>query len=67
MTDLPRNTIRFPSLRGAPLAAQWAALLLLSTPIVLALEAIHLPAALLLGPMAAAILLAAAEGTARIP
>ena len=67
MTDLPRNTIRFPSLRGAPLAAQWAALLLLSTPVVLALEAIHLPAALLLGPMAAAILVAAAEGTARIP
>jgi membrane AbrB-like protein len=55
------------SLRERGVGVQWAALLLLSVLFVLALEAAHLPAALLLGPMAAAIVIAAAEGTLRVP
>ncbi|MGQ9371273.1 AbrB family transcriptional regulator [Azospirillum sp. ST 5-10] len=51
--------------RPAPL--QWAILLALSVAGVAGLEALHLPAALLLGPMAAAILVAAADGTIRMP
>ena len=54
-------------LRGRGLGLQWAALLLLSVLFVLLLEAARLPAALLLGPMAAAIVIAAAEGTLRVP
>jgi membrane AbrB-like protein len=55
------------SLRGRGVGVQWAALLFLSVLFVLALEAAQLPAALLLGPMAAAIVIAAAEGTLRVP
>ena len=55
------------SLRERGLAVQWAALLALSVLFVLLLEAARLPAALLLGPMAAAIVIAAAEGTLRVP
>jgi membrane AbrB-like protein len=49
------------------IALKWVALLVLSGLFVLALEALRLPAALLLGPMAAAILLAVAGGGLRIP
>jgi membrane AbrB-like protein len=55
------------SLRERGVGVQWAALLFLSVLFVLALEAARLPAALLLGPMAAAIVIAAAEGTLRVP
>jgi uncharacterized protein len=55
------------SLRERGAGVQWAALLLLSVLFVLALEAARLPAALLLGPMAAAIVIAAAEGSLRVP
>ena len=48
-------------------AAQWALLLGLSVMVAAALEALRLPAALLLGPMLAAILLAAAETRTRVP
>ena len=48
-------------------ASQWALLLVLSVVFFEALEALHLPAALLLGPMAAAILLAASETRVRVP
>jgi hypothetical protein len=58
---------RLPTLRGAPLAAQWAALALVSALFVAALAALRLPAALLLAPMAAAILVACAHGSARVP
>lgn len=48
---------------GAP----WAALLVASIVAVALLDRLRLPAALLLGPMAAAILVAASGGTARVP
>ncbi|MBB2188492.1 AbrB family transcriptional regulator [Gluconacetobacter azotocaptans] len=61
-----------PSAPGRPPAAwpmttQWAVLLALSAVLVLALEGLHIPAALLLGPMGAAIALAVLEGTVRVP
>jgi hypothetical protein len=56
-----------PSLHGVGRGKQWALLLVLSVPLALALEALHLSAALLLGPMLAAIALAAAESTVRVP
>ena len=46
---------------------QWAALLLLSAIFVAVLEAAGLPAALLLGPMVAAIVVAAGQGTLGVP
>jgi membrane AbrB-like protein len=46
---------------------QWAALLALSAGFVVLLEAAHLPAALLLGPMLAGIALGAADTTVRVP
>ncbi len=48
-------------------AAQWAVLLAASVILLLALEAVHLPAALLLGPMIAGIGLSAAGGSLRVP
>jgi uncharacterized protein len=50
-----------------PLPAQWAGLLVLSLVFELFLERLHLPAALLLGPMAAAIVFAACGTQIRIP
>jgi uncharacterized protein len=47
--------------------AQWPVLAVLSGAFLAALEALHLPAALLLGPMLAGILMAAAGGTIRVP
>ncbi len=52
-------------LRALP--AQWIALLLASAAIGGVLEWVRIPAALLLGPMLAAIAVAAAGGTARVP
>jgi membrane AbrB-like protein len=49
------------------MGAQWAILLIVSAAFVLVLELLRLPAALLLGPMAAAILMAALDGKARVP
>jgi membrane AbrB-like protein len=46
---------------------QWTVMLILSTIFTAVLEALALPAALLLGPMVAAIAVAAAEGTLRVP
>ena len=53
--------------RRAPAALQWAALIIVSLVLVLLLERMRLPAALLLGSMAAAILLAWFEGRVKIP
>ena len=47
--------------------AQWAALLAGSVLLLLALEAVHLPAALLLGPMLAGIAISAAGASLRVP
>ena len=46
---------------------QWVILLGLSAPFGLILELLHLPAALLLGPMIAAIVLAVTGKTVQIP
>lgn len=55
-----------PSLRGLPLAGQWAVLLLVSVPVVLMLELLGLPAAMLLGCMGAAILVAMGDTGLRL-
>jgi uncharacterized membrane protein AbrB (regulator of aidB expression) len=54
-------------LGARPPAVQWATLLLSSIALVALLEAAHLPAALLLGAMIAAIAVAAFEGSVRVP
>lgn len=58
---------RFRPFGLRPVGLQWLALLLLSAAVVVALELVRLPAALLLGPMAAAIMIALANGTVRVP
>ncbi|MBZ8133337.1 AbrB family transcriptional regulator [Afifella sp. IM 167] len=50
-----------------PAGLRWPALLALSLLLLTVLETLHLPAALLLGPMLAAILLAASGGVVRVP
>jgi membrane AbrB-like protein len=52
---------------GNTISLQWVILLGLSALFSLILELLHLPAALLLGPMIAAIILAMANGTVRLP
>jgi uncharacterized protein len=63
----PLTKLFHPSRGRQALVAQWAVLLVLSSIFVMALEALHLPAALLLGPMAAAIALAACDWSLRVP
>jgi len=53
-------------LKSRPVA-QWGVVVLLSAVILAALEALRLPAALLLAPMIAGILIAVAGGTVRVP
>ena len=48
-------------------ALQWLILLALSAALIAVLEALRLPAAFLLGPMAAAIVLARVDATVRVP
>jgi uncharacterized membrane protein AbrB (regulator of aidB expression) len=50
------------TLRTAPTVLKWGALFVASLACIVSLELIRLPAALLLGAMAAAILVAAFEG-----
>jgi len=57
---------RWPTLADHALASRWAALLLFSLLLVSLLELLGLPAALLLGPMAAGILVAVMEGRLRV-
>jgi uncharacterized protein len=66
MTDRDRG-ITWKGLRGQGMAIQWAVLVVSSALFVLLLEALRLPASLLLGPMSAAILIAAADGSVRVP
>jgi len=49
------------------MGVQWAVLFALSAAFVLVLQAVHVPAALLIGPMAAAIIVAVAGGVTRVP
>lgn len=60
------SPLRSP-LTAWPIGAQWALLILLSALLAAALVALGLPAALLLGPMLAAILLAANGARASLP
>src|ERR1700691_6120034 len=66
MMDQPTERIAF-TLRdtGAPL--KWTILLLVSLAFIVPLELMHLPAALLLGAMAAAILVAVFDGKLAVP
>jgi uncharacterized protein len=59
--------VKLPSLSGRKAGVHWAALLLLTAIIIPLLQAAHLPAAAMLGALAAATLVAAAEGSIRIP
>ena len=61
-----RQTMRMNLGSRSP-GLQWLILLALSILFFLMLQALRLPAALLLGPMAAAIAVAAADGTVRVP
>jgi membrane AbrB-like protein len=56
-----------PSLTALPIPLRWTILLLASALFTAGLEAFHLPAALLLGPMAAAILLAIRGADLKLP
>jgi membrane AbrB-like protein len=54
-------------LAGRPKITQWVVLLVLSLLLVALASFVRLPAALMIGPMVAAILVATAEGSIRIP
>jgi membrane AbrB-like protein len=56
-----------PTLRAMPRVLQWGLLLAASLAFIIPLEFVRLPAALLLGAMAAAILIAVYEGTLAVP
>jgi len=56
----------FGRLGGRASSVQWASLIGLSVVLVVMAEMAHLPAALLLGPMVAAIVIGVAEGTIRV-
>ena len=55
------------TLRAIPKALQWCVLLAVSLALIIPLELVRVPAALLLGAMAAAILLAVFEGSLAVP
>ncbi|WP_252181381.1 AbrB family transcriptional regulator [Azospirillum sp. B4] len=65
--DQPPGVRHLPSLGQRPAPVQWGVLLALSAALVAMLEVLHLPAALLLGPMLAGIIVAGCEGTVRVP
>jgi uncharacterized protein len=64
---VPVNGSALPVLARLPRAAQWAVLLAVSAAIAGLLQAAALPAALLLGPMVAGILVGIGGGTIRVP
>ncbi len=64
--DLPAKRTAF-SLRATPAPIKWGVLLMVSLAFVVPLEMIRLPAALLLGAMAAAILVAVFDGKLAVP
>ncbi len=61
------NGPALPALARLPRAGQWAVLLAVSAALAALLEVAALPAALLLGPMAAGILVGVGGGTIRVP
>ena len=64
-TSDPRPARR--SVGDLPTALQWAALLAVSLLVIVPLEMLHMPAALFLGPMVAAIVLGALSAKVRVP
>jgi hypothetical protein len=64
--DQPRERIG-PTLRTAPASLKWGVLLVASLAFIVPLQILRLPAALLLGAMAAAILVAVFEGKLAVP
>jgi uncharacterized protein len=66
MKSLGRR-LSWKGLRGQRPAIQWIMLVVLSALFVVLLEALRLPASLLLGPMSAAILVASANGSVQVP
>jgi membrane AbrB-like protein len=65
---MPQTTARIPlSLRDTSALLRWGLLLAASFACIVPLQLMHLPAALLLGAMVAAILIAAAEGKLAVP
>jgi membrane AbrB-like protein len=69
MDDLRRAATKAPrhALGALPAPAQWASLVALSLAVLVPLELVHLPAALLLGPMVAAILMGVGEARIKVP
>ncbi len=63
---MPSCRSTYPSLNGRPPIFHWSVLLALSLAFAAAFDAVRLPAALLLGAMLAAILVAIADGTPRV-
>ncbi|MES2185067.1 MAG: AbrB family transcriptional regulator [Pseudomonadota bacterium] len=55
------------TLRGKPQALQWTLLLVLTVSFVSVLELVHLPAALMLGALIAAVVLSVYDGRVRVP
>jgi uncharacterized protein len=66
MVDQPARQTSF-TLRDMPTPLKWAILLLLSLAFIVPLELMRLPAALLLGAMAAAILVSVFDGKLAVP
>jgi len=66
MMDQPAKRTAF-TLRDARAPLKWTILLLVSIAIIVPLELVHLPAALLLGAMAAGILVAVFDGKLAVP
>jgi membrane AbrB-like protein len=69
MDDLRRAATKAPrrALGARPAPAQWASLVALSLAVLVPLELVHLPAALLLGPMVAAIVIGVGEARIKVP
>jgi uncharacterized protein len=61
------SSARALPLAGLPPPAQWGLLVLISAVAALGLQAAHLPAALMLGPMIAGMMMEAGGGSVRIP
>lgn len=66
-TDMQAQGSRFPSLNGRPRFVHWGLLLALTIVFSLLFDTVRMPAALLLGAMLGAILVAITDGTPRIP
>lgn len=66
---MPEHRMKPPTgrLGRSPQGVQWGVLLVLSALAVAVLELVRLPAALMLGPMAAAILMATNDASVRVP